>query len=129
MNPLIGWALAACAVVGGALAWGWQGAVLGVTVVVFWLLLQFSRTLRLLRAAGQRPVGEIDSAVMLHTRVHPGMRLVDVLPLTRSLGRRVNPAQEEPQVWVWTDPAGHEMRVALRRGRVSEVTLHRAGEP
>jgi hypothetical protein len=61
MNPVVGWGLAVLAVAAGWLGWGWRGVVLAVTVVVFWLLLQFSRTLRVLRAAGQRPVGTIDT--------------------------------------------------------------------
>ena len=56
MNPILGWALAALFV---ALAWqqyGWQGALFALSAVVFWLLLQFNRVMRTMRAAGQAPV-------------------------------------------------------------------------
>ena len=48
MNPIIGWGLAAIAV---AIAWqkyGWQGVAFAVTLIVFWLLLQFSRAMRVM---------------------------------------------------------------------------------
>ena len=86
MNPVIGWSLAALAVALGHLQWGWRGVVLAVTVIVFWLLLQFGRALRVLRAAGQAPVGHVQSAVMLNAKLHPGLRLPQILALTRSLG-------------------------------------------
>jgi hypothetical protein len=45
--------------------------VLAVTVVVFWLLLQFSRALRVMRRPPARPVGTVPNAVMLHARLRP----------------------------------------------------------
>jgi hypothetical protein len=125
MSAALGWALAALAVAAGYVGYGWQGVVLAFTVIVFWLLLQFSRSLRAVRDASGRPVGQVDSAVMLHARVHAGMRLVEVLKLTRSLGRRV--ADEPAEAFAWRDGAGDEVRVDLRGGRVSAVTLVRAG--
>ena len=62
MNPQIGWALA---VVATALAWyqyGWQGVVLAISVIVFWLLLQFSRAIRAMKNAGAAPIGHVGSA-------------------------------------------------------------------
>ncbi len=64
--------------------------VLGVTVLVFWLLLQFSRSLRVLKNAAGAPVGHVDSAVMLHSKLKTGMTLMQVLALTRSLGTRLS---------------------------------------
>ena len=54
LNPILGWSLAAAAVVGGYFSYGWQGVVLAMSAVVFWLLLQFSRVLRALRTAKPR---------------------------------------------------------------------------
>jgi uncharacterized protein (DUF58 family) len=123
MSAGLGWALALLAVAAGYVSYGWQGVVLAVTVIVFWLLLQFSRSLRALRDASGRPVGEIDNAVMLHARLHPGMRLMDVLKLTRSLGRKV---ADEPETFAWRDGDGSEVRVELRGGRLSASSLVRA---
>ena len=124
VSPVLGWALAALAVAAGYAGYGWQGVVLAVTVIVFWLLLQFSRSLRVLRDAAGRPLGQVDNAVMLHARVHVGMRLPEVLRLTRSLGRKVGDAPAE--AFAWCDAAGDEVRVELRGGKVSGVTLTRA---
>lgn len=59
MNQALGVALAVAALGLGYTSYGWRGVVLAVTVVVFWLLLQFSQALRVLREAGARPVGTV----------------------------------------------------------------------
>jgi len=46
MNAFVGWLLAAAVLAIGYVQWGWPGVVLAVTMIVFWLLLQFSRALR-----------------------------------------------------------------------------------
>lgn len=124
MNPLIGWALAVLAVALGYVQWGWPGVALAVTCVVFWLLLQFSRVLRVMRQAGAAPVGRVDSAVMLQARLHEGMRLLDILPLTRSLGRQLE-ADGATEVFLWEDAAGASVRVELERGRLRRSRLER----
>jgi hypothetical protein len=122
MNAAIGWGLAVLAVAIGYVQWDWQGVALAVTMVAFWMLLQFSRAMRAMRAAAQAPVGHVDSALMLHAKMRKGMRLVDILPLTRSLGRKL---AEEPETYVWADASGARVTVVLRRGRCSEWRLER----
>ncbi len=122
----LGWALAVAAVAAGYVAYGWRGVVLALSGVVFWLLLQFSRSLRVLRQAAGQPVGAVANAVMLQARLHPGMRLPDILKITRSLGRKV---ADEPEIFAWTDAGGDAVRVELRDGRVTAWQLHRAAEP
>ena len=122
----LGWALALLALAVGIYAWGWRGGVLGFSVVVFWLLLQFSRSLRVLRGAAERPLGWVPNVVMLHAKLAEGMALLDILRLTRSLGRRLGDG--EPEVFAWRDDGGDELHVELRRGRLVRWTLHRAAE-
>lgn len=132
MSAALGWALALAAVVVGYLSYGWPGLVLAFTVIVFWLLLQFSRALRAMRDASGRPVGQVDNAVMLHARLRVGQRLIDVLKLTRSLGMpqptgpdvQLNAATEH---FVWADAAGDRVEVRLHHGRVTGWQLLRAG--
>jgi hypothetical protein len=126
VSSVVGWTLAVLAV---ALAWagyGLPGVVLAVTVIVFWLLLQFSRTLRVLRMAGARPVGAIDNAVMLHARLRKGQRLLEILPITRSLGQRL---RDDPETFEWADPAGDRVQVELVQGRLTTWRLLRAEAP
>jgi hypothetical protein len=124
-NPLIGWALAAVAVAVGYLQWGWQGVVLAVTVIVFWLLLQFSRALRVLRNAGQSPVGTVPNAVMLHAKLQRGQPLPEILKFTKSLGKKV---VDDPETFEWRDAGGDAVRVELRAGRLERWTLQRAAD-
>ena len=93
-----------------------------------WLLLQFSRALRAMREASGRPVGEVDNAVMLHARLRAGLRLVDVLKLTRSLGTPLATGVEAvDETFVWQDAAGDRVEVDLQHGRVTAWRLLRAG--
>jgi hypothetical protein len=120
----LGWALAVLAVAAGYQGWGWAGVALAVTVIAFWLLLEFSRSLRVLREAAGAPVGSVANAVMLNAKLEAGMRLPQILKLTRSLGRQVS---QEPEVWAWADAAGDEVQVTLRAGLVAGWELKRAG--
>ncbi len=129
--PAIGWGLAVAAVAVGYMNYGWPGVALALSVVVFWLLLQFSRAMRAMRTASGRPVGEVANAVMLHARLAKGQRLADIFKLTRSLGTVVSTA---PEVFAWRDAGGDSVEVTLHDGRVSSWRLQRAqadtaGEP
>ncbi len=122
MNPILGWALAALFVALGWRQYGWQGALFALSAVVFWLLLQFNRTMRTMRAAAQRPVGQVDSAVMLHARLQPGMTLLQVIGLTNSLGRRLGETEDD---WAWSDEGGSSVRLHFTRGKLAHFELDR----
>jgi hypothetical protein len=126
MNQWIGGALALAALVLGGVLYGWKGVILALTGVVFWLLMQFTRLMRVMRMAGSSPVGHVDSAVMLNAKLKPGMKLVDVLPLTLSLGRKT---ADTPETYVWADPGGVSVEVVLEGGRVARWSLQRPAEP
>ena len=120
---LIGWMLASAALVVGWLSYGWRGLLLALTVTAFWLLLQFSRTLRVLRTAAQSPVGHVANAVMLHAKVQRGWRLPQVIALTHSLGRKV---ADTPETFAWQDAGGDEVQVEMdAAGRVRAWRLQR----
>jgi hypothetical protein len=128
MNAILGWALAAAAVAVGYTVYGWPGVLLAFSVIVFWLLLQFSRALRVLRTAGGNPVGLVPNAVMFNAKLQKGMRLPDVLKLTKSLGRRIGET-ENPETWAWVDDGGDEVQVQLQGGLVTTWHLVRAEAP
>ena len=123
MSAAIGWGLVVAAVAVGYAGYGWPGVLLALSVIVFWLLLQFSRALRAMRVVSARPVGRVDNAVMLHAKLGRGQRLADVFKLTRSLGQVVT---KEPEVFVWEDEAGDRVEVELQGGQVSAWRLQRA---
>lgn len=126
MSGMFGWALAAAALVAGWFGYGWRGVVLAISVVVFWLLLQFSRTLRVLRNAARSPVGHVPNAVMLNARLARGMRLAEIIRLTGSLGIR---ERDEPETYCWRDAGGDEIEVVLVGARCERWELRRAPSP
>lgn len=124
MNNVVNGLLAGAAVMVGWWGWGWRGLVLAVTVIAFWMLLQFGRAMRSLRNAAQRPVGRIDSAVMFQARLAHGMNLQEVIAVSGSLGQKVGTSDD----WRWVDDAGHEVVVYFRRGHVVRWAFARAQE-
>ncbi|EGJ12411.1 MULTISPECIES: hypothetical protein [Rubrivivax] len=123
MNAWIGWALAAAAIAAGYVGWGWQGVVLGITVTVFWLLLQFSRALRAMQQAAKRPRASVASAVALHAKLEPGLSMLQVMKLTGSIGEKVG---DDPETFAWRDAGGDAVHVAFTGGRVGRWQLLRA---
>lgn len=126
MNPLLGWALAALFM---ALSWqvyGWKGFALAVSVTVFWLLLQFNRAVRVMKNAALRPIGHVDSAVMLHAKLHAGLTMMQIVSMTHSLGER---DAASGSVYAWTDASGAALRVEFdSRGRCASWQLSRPAE-
>ena len=122
MNPLLGWALAALMVGAAWHFYAWQGVAVAVTAVVFWLLLQFNRAVRVMKNAGNAPVGHVDSAVMLNAKLRAGMQMLQVVTLTHSLGRRVS---QTPEVWAWADVGASEVIVTFVNGRCNAWLLNR----
>ena len=128
MSAAWGWALAVVAIALGWFQWGWQGVLLAISVVVFWLLLQFSRAMRVMRQAAGAPIGHVDSAVMLNAKLRAGMRLMEIIPLTRSLGQAVEGEPGVPETFTWTDTSGACVRVQLVGGRLRQWSLERPAE-
>jgi hypothetical protein len=126
MNSVAAWTLVGAALAAGWFSYGWQGVVLALSVIVFWLLLQFSRALRAMSKAGKAPAGRVASAVMLHSRLREGRTLVQVLALTGSLGERVDPPQQgAEESWRWSDDGDVSVTVNLTGGRTRSWQLTR----
>jgi hypothetical protein len=123
MNPWVGVALALAALILGGLLLGWQGAIFATTGIVFWLLLQVSRLMRVMKQAGAAPMGSVANAVMLNSKLHVGMKLVDLIGLTGSLGLK-----QAPEIFVWRDAGGDTVEVKLVKGKLAEWRLVRAAE-
>ena len=122
MNRYVGWILAAIFVALGWRLYGWAGIAMAATVVVFWLLLQFNRTLRVMKNAGHAPIGLVPSGVMLNAKLKPGMTMMDILHVTKSLGREL---PNTPDTWEWRDEGGVTVTVTLPGGKLQSWHLSR----
>ena len=122
MNPILGWALAALALAAGWRGYGGPGIALALSVIVFWLVLQFNRSLKVMRNAASAPVGHIDSAVMLNAKLSAGLPMFRVVTLTKSLGKRV---ADKPETWAWADASGSNVTIVFDKGRCQRWTLNR----
>lgn len=126
MNRTVGWILAALALAAGWRLYGWQGIVMAASLLVFWLLLQFSRSLRVMQNAGRSPIGLVPSAVMLHARLKRGMTLMDIVQVAKALGRQ---AAEQPETWAWSDEGGATVTVTMKQARLESWHLTRPETP
>lgn len=116
-----------------AVAWatqGWGGVAMVGGGVVMWGLLHFTRMLTVLKRAADHPKGWVDSAVMLNARLRPGVNLLHIMALTRSLGERVSEDGVDPEVFRWTDGGGISVTCQLSGGKLRSWALCRpADEP
>jgi hypothetical protein len=122
VNPLLGWALAALFAFASWQAYGGPGLAMAASAIVFWLLLQFNRAVRVMKNAAAAPVGSIPSAVMFNAWLRRGVTMIRIVSHTRSLGRKVGAGDDD---WVWTDAGGSSVSVHLERGRLVSWRLER----
>ena len=106
-------------------SYGWAGIALALGGLVMWAPMHMSRMLLVLRRAAQRPVGTVASAVMLHSRLARGMRLLQVLALTRALGQRVDDADPDRERYQWTDASGATVCCSFAHGKLVKWELMR----
>jgi hypothetical protein len=51
-----------------------------------WVLLYFTRLVQIMKRASKRPIGYVDSAVMLNAKLKTGLSLMHVIAMTQCLG-------------------------------------------
>ena len=105
--------------------YGWPGVAAVVSVGVFWMLLHFSRMMQVLKRATNRPIGYVDSAVMLNAKLKPGVTLLHVIARTRSLGMLQSPKGEQPEVFRWTDSTDSHVTCTFVNGKLTAYALKR----
>ena len=119
--PLVGIALV-------FVAWrnyGWSGVAAVVGGIVMWMLLHFTRMMKVLQRASQRPVGYCDSAVMLNARLRPGANLLHVLAMTKAVGEQLSAKEQQPEVYRWTDSSASSVTCEFAGGRLVKWELLR----
>ncbi|NBY71311.1 MAG: glycerate kinase [Betaproteobacteria bacterium] len=109
--------------------WGWQGVALAVGAVVFWMLLHFNRLMQVVKRAAERPLGYVDSAVMLNAKLNKGATLMHVVAMTRALGALQTPPNQQPELYRWTDNSDSWVEAEFLDGKLVRWQLVRPTEP
>jgi hypothetical protein len=104
---------------------GWPGVALAVGGILMWMLLHFTRLMKVLQRASSRPVGYCDSAVMLNAKLRPGVNLLHVMAMTRALGELVSPKEQQPEIYRWTDGAASHVTCEFSHGKLVKWELFR----
>lgn len=123
--PIVGLAILAA-------AWhnySWGGVALVGGGLVMWGMLHFTRLMHVLKRAADRPIGHVASAVMLNAKLKPGVNLMHVMALTRSIGELRSPKDAQPEVFRWTDTGGSYVDCTLLNGKVVQWELTRPPAP
>ncbi len=119
--PVLGIALVAMAY----RSYGWAGVAVVASALVMWALLHFNRMMQVLKRAANRPIGHVDSAVMLNAKLRPGATLLHVVAMTRSLGALQSPKDTQPEVFRWTDGSQSHVTCEFAGGKLQKWTLVR----
>lgn len=121
------------AIIGAAaVAWqyyGWKGIVVVVSMLMFGILLHFSRMMQVLKRAANRPIGYVDSAVMMNAKLKPGATLLHVVAMTRALGLLKSIKGEQPEVFEWKDGSESVVTCTFVGGKLSHHELFRPAQP
>ena len=106
-------------------AYGWLGVAAVGGGRVMWLLLHFTRLMTVLKRASDRPIGYVDSAVMLNAKLKPGVTLMHVMAMTRSLGERLSDEGVQPEVFRWRDNGNSTVTAEFGNGKLQGWKLER----
>jgi hypothetical protein len=121
ITPILGVILVAAA----WRAYGWGGVAIAATGVVMWVLLHFNRLTQVLKRTANQPIGYVGSAVMLNAKLKPGVNLLHVLALTRSIGERLSDEGAQPEIYRWTDGGASSVTAEFKNGKLVKWTLVR----
>ena len=105
--------------------YGWAGVAAAATAIVMWVLLHFTRMVTILKRAANRPIGYVDSAVMLNAKLQPGMTLLHVVAMTRALGSLQSAKDEQPEIFRWTDRGASQVTATFVGGKLTHHELFR----
>ena len=123
--PVLGVAVVALAYQG----FGWPGVALAAGGIVMWMLLHFTRMMKVLQGAANRPVGYCDSAVMLNAKLRPKVNLLHVMAMTKAMGEQLSPKDQQPEVFRWTDGSASWVTCEFNFGKLVKWELFRPQAP
>ena len=105
--------------------YGWPGVAMAAGGIIMWMLLHFTRMMKVLQRASNRPVGYCDSAVMLNAKLRPGVNLLHVVAMTRALGEQLSPKEQQPEIYRWTDGSASSVTCEFAGGKLVKWELFR----
>jgi hypothetical protein len=88
-------------------------------------MLHFTRLIQALKRAANRPIGYIDSAVMLNAKLKDGSSLLHVVAVTRSLGVLQSSKNVQPEIYRWTDNGNSYVDCTFVGGKLASWQLVR----
>ena len=106
---------------------GWSGVAVATGALVMWLLLHFTRMMQILKRAANRPIGFVDSAVMLNAKLRPGVTLMHMVAMTRALGELRSQRDSQPELFRWTDGTQSHVTCEFHNGKLKKWDLVRPG--
>ena len=106
-------------------SYGWGGVAIAVGSLVMWLLLHFNRMMQVLKRATSRPLGYVDSAVMINAKLRPGMTLLHVVAMTKALGALQSAKDAQPELYRWTDGTESHVSCEFHNGKLKRWELLR----
>ena len=108
--------------------YSWAGVAAIATGGMMWMLLHFTRMMTVLKRAANRPIGYVDSAVMLNAKLKPGASLLHVVAMTRALGQLQSEKDAQPEIFRWTDGTQSHVTCTFVGGKLVQHALFRPGE-
>lgn len=106
----------------------WSGVAIVASGLVTWALLHFSRMMQILKRAANRPIGYVDSAVMLNAKLQKGKTLMHVIAMTKALGELLSVKDAQPEVFRWTDGTKSHVTCTFLGGKLQSWELFRPVE-
>ena len=106
-------------------SYGWNGVAVAASLMVMWALLHFNRLMQVLKRAAKRPIGYLDSAVMLNAKLKPGVTLMHVVAMTKALGELKSVKDRQPEVYRWTDGSESHVTCEFFGGKLVKWQLVR----
>ena len=106
-------------------AYGWPGVAIASGLLVMWLLLHFTRLMQVLKRAANRPIGYVESAVMLNAKLRAGVSLLHVVAMTKALGTLESVKDAQPEVFRWTDGTQSHVSCEFHHGKLRKWQLQR----
>jgi len=88
-------------------------------------LLHFTRMMHVLKRAAARPIGYVDSAVMLNAKLKPKASLLHVVAMTRAIGELRSPKGDHPEIFRWTDGSNSYVDCTFVNGKLAGHRLTR----